>query len=79
MTLLVECPHCGGVVEVAQINCAIFRHGWFKDSNRQINPHESREECNRLASEGLILGCGKPFRVVMNSDRKWVAEICEYV
>lgn len=58
------CPHCGGgvVVESNQVNCGIYRHGIVKATGAQVPPHERREVCERLAREGLIVGCGRPFR-----------------
>jgi hypothetical protein len=38
-----------------EINCAIFRHGSYKKNLQQMNPHEKKEECDRLAQENLIL------------------------
>lgn len=39
-----------------------------------INPHASKEECERLVREGLIYGCGGAFRF----DGKTV-EKCDYI
>ena len=74
--LYVICPHCDGVsaIHPSEINCGIFRHGVFKVNGQQMNPHESKENCDRFAEQGLILGCGKPFRLVNGS-----AEICDYI
>jgi hypothetical protein len=42
----VECPHCRCMVIIEQINCAIFRHGIYKSTGVQMNPHESKELCD---------------------------------
>lgn len=72
-----ECPHCELLVTVPRngLNCQIFRHGAYKaDPSRQVPPHTPKDECDRLVAEGLIVGCGKPFRF----DGKTV-EKCGYV
>jgi hypothetical protein len=80
-----ECPHCNGLIEIHEneINCAIFRHGIYKDSGLQMNPHESKEICESVFANALIIGCGKPFRFVKNSlnseDLKVSLEICDYI
>jgi hypothetical protein len=59
------CPHeeCGQLVQVprAWVNCRIFRHGALRANGALMNPHAPRAECERLAREGLIDGCGRPF------------------
>jgi len=59
------CPHCEGTIIVNrnELNCRIFRHGIFRHSGEQMNPHSPKEECDRLAAENQIIGCGKPFLV----------------
>lgn len=71
-----ECPNCHFLTSVPSnsINCQIFRHGVVKKDGKQIPPHLSKEECDRLVREDLIYGCGKPFRF----DGKRV-EKCDYI
>lgn len=71
---IVICPHCGEYAIIVEINCTIFRHGVYKTNMQPINPHASKEECERLLASGEIYGCGKPFKY----DGKNV-EICEYI
>jgi len=75
------CPHCGGGVQVmeGELKCHIFRHGTLKESGVQMNPHETKAECDRLLASGLILGCGKPFRVIYKEDRSTIAVACDYI
>merc|ERR1712232_1378430 len=73
------CPHCGEIAQVAryQINCRIFRHAQFKGRGHGqwfVNPHAPKAECDRWVREGLIYGCGKPFRFDGNSVQK-----CGYI
>lgn len=84
---ILNCPHCESFIQVAknEVNCAIFRHGYHfteRDGKihltTQINPHLSKENCEKLVQNGLILGCGKPFRLVKNGDI-YKAEICGYI
>ena len=80
MIFYLECPHCNCIVEIHQneINCAIFRHGIYKHSATQMNPHASKEECDDAVQNNLIFGCGKPFRMVKDGDN-YKLEICEYI
>ncbi len=71
--LIVECPHCKDPVMIESVNCGIFRHGTFKNFS-QVNPHESKENCDRFTAEQEIYGCGKPFQIINNK-----AEICQYI
>jgi len=68
-----ECPHCGGEIEIIELNCTIFRHAIFKDG-RQLNPHAPKEECDRVVQENLVYGCAKPFQI---KDGKAIK--CDYV
>ena len=78
----VNCPHCNGPIFImlSQINCNVFRHGVFKDTFQQMEPHTPKEECDRLAVEDLIIGCGKPFCIlVRKSTGEFVAFDCGYI
>ena len=68
------CPHCGIFIDVAEMNCKIFRCGIYKKNGEQIPPHLSKEECDKLGNS--IWGCGKPFRYD-EEFRKMV--ICDYI
>ena len=78
--LLDKCPHCKILVylPVKDFNCKIYRHGVYKDNMKQIDPHMKKEECDRLAEEGLIYGCGKPFKIVHKGE-SCVLEKCGYI
>jgi hypothetical protein len=78
--LVFLCPHCGEniIVYEADIACAIFRHAIHKNTMEQINPHASKEECDRLVEEGLVYGCAGPFRI-LKSGNSYHIEICEYI
>lgn len=80
---IVSCPHCGGQIEIVEINCAIFRHAYFKKNMEQIPPHAPKEECDELVAQGKIFGCGGPFRLVKadlnGNNGSWHAEACDYI
>jgi hypothetical protein len=76
--LLIICPNCQQFVEILEINCAIFRHGIFKVSGQQIDPHTPKAQCDQYMKEGLIYGCGKPFKVIVR-ENILLAEVCEYI
>ena len=63
------------LVEIKDLNCHIFRHATYKETGEPIPPHAPKEECDRLFDNGLIYGCGKPFRINGNND----IEVCDYI
>lgn len=77
----VYCPHCEQLILIYknEINCAIFRHGVMKSNLKQIEPHLPKPICDKLAKEGLIYGCGKPFKLVLNREKEYVAVKCDYI
>ena len=75
INLIITCPHCDDPIIIDQLNCKIFRHGVFKKTNQQINPHASKIECDEYLTNDLIYGCGKPFRIIDNNT----VEICDYI
>ena len=86
-TYMFHCPHCEMLIQVPfdQVNCSIFRHGYYynKVGNKiiltnQMNPHERKEECDRLVKENKVIGCGKPFRLV-NKNKGYIVESCGYI
>jgi len=78
MNILIECPHCQGMVEIIQIGCAIFRHGIYIQTQQQLNPHASKEICEDAIAKKLIYGCGKPFKIE-NIDNNYLATKCNYI
>jgi hypothetical protein len=76
--IIVKCPHCDKqvIIKKNEINCAIFRHGVYRGSGEQMNPHASKEECEMLVATGGIYGCGKPFRV---NTTDFSVSVCDYV
>jgi hypothetical protein len=75
---IVFCPSCSQPVIIAEINCAIFRHGIYKHTGQQIDPHAKKEVCDLLIERGEINGCGKPFRLEMKNG-EFVAVVCDYI
>jgi hypothetical protein len=63
-TFYFACPHCGQMCEVPRdlIRCTIFRHAVFKQNMQFVPPHAPKAECDRWIREGLVWGCGRPFR-----------------
>jgi hypothetical protein len=62
-----------------ELNCKIIRHGVFKNSLDQVNPHLPKIECDRLVSENLVLGCCKPAKLIQNEKKEYVAIECDYI
>ena len=78
--IIIKCPHCQQLIMTyaKEFNCKIFRHGILKENYKQIDPHLPKKECDRLAKEKLIYGCGKPYQILYK-DNKWIAEKCDYI
>lgn len=80
-TVAVQCPHCVAAgeedwktwvaVDRKDFNCKIFRHGIMREPYVRsgqivpIPPHAPKELCDQLAAAGAIIGCGKPYRLVV--------------
>jgi hypothetical protein len=45
---------------------------------KQMNPHASKNECDYLFSNGLIFGCGKPFKLIKDGETI-IIEVCDYI
>jgi hypothetical protein len=67
------CPWCDVPMIIYKENCCIFRHATYKNG-QEVDPHLSKDECDRIVRENLVYGCGKPFRIVNR-----IAEKCEYI
>ena len=78
----INCPHkeCGlpVIIDPREVNCAIFRHGVSKKGGIQMPPHAPKVFCDHVFKQGLIYGCGKPFKLV-KLDGKITAVVCDYV
>lgn len=72
------CPHCNEFLIIKKLNCSIFRHGIFKHNFKQINPHLSKIECDKLFNNNLIYGCGKPFQILIENNI-WNIIKCDYI
>lgn len=74
--IIFACPHCNEMIMVdkADINCNIFRHGVFKVGGQQIASHSPKDYCDMVVKKGLIYGCGKPFQLNGAYAKK-----CDYI
>jgi hypothetical protein len=82
-----QCPHCEAYVQVEknQVNCTIFRHGYYYENTpngiiltSQVNPHAPKSECDALVEQGRVQGCCKPFRMVRNGEG-YIVTVCDYI
>jgi hypothetical protein len=75
-----DCPHCYKPILVynKDLNCRIFRHGIYKNTYKQIDPHLEKKKCDDLVEKKEIFGCGKPFRIRGDHGNYYI-EICEYI
>jgi len=76
---IITCPHCNFYLSITELNCGIFRHGIYKKTNEQINPHLSKELCDKLIETNQIFGCSKPFQIIVKDDGTWIFQKCEYI
>lgn len=76
MENIINCPYCEVVIIIEKKNCGIFRCGIIKKSGKQIPPHSKKERCDKLFNEGLIWGCGKPFKINKLNNQ---IEKCDYI
>ena len=78
--VIVKCPHCDLLIFVyfKELNCRIFRHGIYKTTLKQIDPHLPKIDCDRLKTNDEIIGCGKPF-VIVNIRNTPIAVSCGYI
>ncbi len=71
-----NCPHCNLMCQVhkTDIRCTIFRHAVYKKNSRFVDPHASKEQCEKWIINDLVYGCGKPFIFDGNT-----VKICGYI
>ena len=79
--IVIQCPHCNNYITIylKDLNCKIFRHGVYKKTKKQIDPHLNKLECDRLFNEKLIYGCGKPFQLIDDDKGRFKVVICDYI
>lgn len=70
--MIINCPHCNISIIIEEMRCGIFRCGMYKDTFKQVDPHLSKVECDKLGDK--IYGCGKPFQIKNNEVIK-----CDYI
>jgi len=80
-TLFFECPYCKMYIIVYknEINCKIFRCGYYKHNYVQIDPHLPKIECDKLVHQNSIFGCAKPFKLCTSDNILYTVEKCEYI
>ena len=78
--IILKCPNCQEFISIDknEINCHIFRHGVYKTTFKQIEPHSSKLDCDYLFNNKLIYGCSKPFMLVLEKDT-YIAKTCDYI
>ena len=68
-----RCPWCDICIVIEAVNCGRFVCGVLRETGHQVNPHAPKQHCEQLVRDGLIWGCGKPFKFVGGVLKK-----CEY-
>ena len=78
--IIISCPHCHNIIYIdkKEFNCKIFRHGVYKKTLKQIDPHSPKNMCDYLVKNNLIYGCGKPFKLIPNGN-SIIVEMCDYI
>jgi len=77
--MIILCPHCNEMIFIEQINCGIFRHGILISNGEQIDPHSSKELCDFYIQNKKIIGCGKPFQIILKENNEYDIIICGYI
>ena len=65
MNKIYTCPHCSIDIEIAQLNCGIFRCGIFQLKNgsfRQLPKHGTQDNIQKIKDNFLVYGCGNPIK-----------------
>ena len=57
-----NCPWCNIGIFIDEVNCGKFICGVSRESWHQVNPHAPKQHCDELVRDGLIWGCGRPFK-----------------
>ena len=67
-SIMVKCPHCGLYIQILEkeFNCKIFRHGIYKKTFRQIDPHLPKILCDALKERRSDLWMWKTIRITIN-------------
>jgi hypothetical protein len=77
-----ECPYndckMKYMIEQKDINCAIFRCGYYKNNYQQIHPHTTKDKRDSLIQYDLIIGCGRPSRMIKDNNIYKLIE-CGYI
>lgn len=76
---IIICPHCQNYVIIQELNCCIFRHGTFKHNGNQIDPHTPKALCDQYIETNAIYGCGKPFKILIDTSGNYNAVVCDYI
>ena len=78
--LAFPCPNCQEltIVYKIDINCGIFRHGVYRGSYYNINPHLSKKICEYLTRNELVYGCSKPFQI-LGEPGNYKVNKCDYI
>ncbi len=73
MEYIFKCCHCSQffIIHKNDFNCKILRHGVYKNNLKPINPHASKQICDKLFNDKLIYGCGKPLLIVKDNENKY--------
>ena len=79
MEKIITCPNCNNYIIISELNCCIFRCGIYKNSNQQIDPHLSKEMCDKLIETNEIYGCSKPFQIIVQDNGAWIVQKCDYI
>ena len=78
MEPVIFCPNCNEPVIIQELNCGIFRHGILKSNYQQMDPHTPKDICIYLKKYDKILGCGKPFQVLIENNQV-IIKRCDYI
>jgi hypothetical protein len=77
-----ECPYADCnmlfIIDKKDINCGIFRCGYYKNNYQQLHPHTTKDKRDILIQHDLIIGCGQPFMIQKENNIYKLVE-CGYI
>ena len=78
--LWIICPHCNTQLDFNPIACGTAIHGYLiNEKYKQVDPHASREVCEKYIHANAIAGCGKRILITKSENTlQWIVKPVDY-
>jgi hypothetical protein len=63
----INCPHCDEIVYITKVKCGLFLHAANNKTMKSLNPHSKQYQIDKLRKNGMLLGCGGKFSIIINN------------